>query len=168
MGKRLISTPANLEILPAEPDEYPGLWELQLKAYATEALIYDEPIPPVIQSLADAIADCQRSQVLKACLDGRIVGSIRYRVQEGTCQIAKLMVLPDYRSRGIGTRLLQAVEKAVPGSRYELFTGTRSLENIRLYQNNGYRIFATDPVKALVYLAKDIAADNQNPPKRSD
>jgi ribosomal protein S18 acetylase RimI-like enzyme len=146
--------PDHLRILPAEPAEYPDLWVMQRIAYATETLLYDEPIPPMTQSQAEAIADCTRHQVLKACLAGRTVGSIRYRVQDGTCHIAKLMVLPEYRGRGIGSALLRAVETAVPGLRYELFTGTRSLGNIRLYEHIGYRIFRTDQERQLVYLEK--------------
>lgn len=161
-------SPTEVEILPAVPEDYANLWDMQLTAYATEALLYDQPIPPVTQSQAEAVADCQRSHVLKACLDGRIVGSIRYVVQKGTCHIAKLMVLPGYRNRGFGTRLLQAVEQAVPGARYELFTGTRSTGNIRLYEKNGYRIFATDPVNELVYLAKEAVAGDHNPTQGSD
>jgi ribosomal protein S18 acetylase RimI-like enzyme len=166
MDERLINTPGDLEIMQADPQDYPGLWALQLSAYATEALLYDEPIPPVIQSQEEAIADCQRSQVLKACLDGRIVGSIRCRLQKGTCHIAKLMVLPEYRIRGIGTQLLQAVERAVPGVRYELFTGSRSVGNIRLYEKNGYRIFAADAANQLVYMVKEAAGDDPPPAAR--
>jgi ribosomal protein S18 acetylase RimI-like enzyme len=146
-----------LRILPAEPAEYPALWQMQRVAYATEALLYEEPIPPMTQSEADAIADCVNNQVLKATLDGRMVGSIRFQVRECICHITKLMVLPEYRHRGIGTALLLAAEAAAPGLRCRLFTGTLSTGNIRLYEQNGYRICLTDPDRQLVYLEKPAA-----------
>lgn len=53
--------------------------------------------------------------------------------------------------------LLCAIEDCYPGSRYELFTSTRSTENIRLYQKLGYKIFDERPVDdelVFVYLEK--------------
>ena len=43
------------------------------------------------------------------------------------------------QKNGYGTQLLEAIEKSFPERRYELFTSTRSKENIRLYQKAGYR-----------------------------
>ena len=37
--------------------------------------------------------------------------------------------------------LLSEIEGYFPDKRYELFTSTRSLDNIRLYQKLGYTIF---------------------------
>jgi ribosomal protein S18 acetylase RimI-like enzyme len=143
-----------IQILPAEPADFPLLYAMQLTAYATESLLYDEPIPPMVQSLAEAVADCERNLVLKACLDGRIIGSVRGRLMVDRCQVSRLMVLPEYRRLGVGTALLRALEQALPARHYELFTGSRSSGNIRLYQKLGYRIYREDPQQELVFLAK--------------
>ena len=48
---------------------------------------------------------------------------------------------PDYRQHGFATKHLGEIEKHYPQKRYELFTSTRSIDNIRLYQRMGYREF---------------------------
>ena len=53
--------------------------------------------------------------------------------------------------------LLNEIEKYYPGKRYELFTSTRSVDNIRLYEKNGYRIFDRKEIDAelvFVYMEK--------------
>ena len=53
--------------------------------------------------------------------------------------------------------LLSEIEKCFPDKRYELFTSTRSLDNIRLYQKLGYTIFARKVVNdelEFVYMEK--------------
>jgi GNAT superfamily N-acetyltransferase len=143
-----------LTISRAEPEDFPVIWEIQISAYATETLLYDYLIPPLLQTLDDAVADCRQSHVFKAVADGRIVGSVRGRLAGRTCLISRLMVLPEYRNRGIGTALLKAVEDDFSANRYELFTGARSRLNIRLYEKNGYTRFRTDPERELVYMEK--------------
>ena len=70
------------------------------------------------------------------------IGSVRAKESNGTVYIGKLMVHPDHRHKGYGTMLLSEIESRFPDKRYELFTSTRSLDNIRLYQKLGYTIFA--------------------------
>jgi len=67
------------------------------------------------------------------------------------------MVHPDHRRKGYGSMLLTEIEKCFPGKRYELFTSTRSKDNIRLYESLGYRIFdrkEIDDELVFVYLEK--------------
>jgi GNAT superfamily N-acetyltransferase len=67
------------------------------------------------------------------------------------------MVHPDYRRKGFGTKLLSEIEQCFPGRRYELFTSTRSLDNIRLYQKLGYAVFdrkAVNDELEFVYMEK--------------
>lgn len=67
------------------------------------------------------------------------------------------MVHPEYRHNGYGTRLLTEIEQYFPGKRYELFTSTRSTNNIRLYQRMGYKTFKQKAVNddlQFVYLEK--------------
>jgi len=51
------------------------------------------------------------------------------------------MVHPDYRCKGYDSKLLTEIESYFPKKRYELFTSTRSKDNIRLYQKMEYTIF---------------------------
>jgi len=133
--------------------------ELQRLAYQSEAVLYNDwSIPPLKQTLENMQHDLQTMTVLKACEDGRIVGSVRGALADGCCQVGRLIVHPDFQRRGIGSALLRALEAELPQATcFELFTGSRSEANIRLYQRLGYRIFVqkrlSDAVE-LVYLGK--------------
>jgi GNAT superfamily N-acetyltransferase len=81
---------------------------------------------------------------------------------KGTVHVGKLMVHPDYRQHGFGTKLLGEIEKYCPQKRYELFTSTRSIDNIRLYQRMGYREFdrrSIDDRLDFVYMEKVIGQE---------
>ena len=89
--------------------------------------------------------------------DNTIIGSVRAKEFEGTVYIGKLMVHPDYRHNGYGTKLINEIEKYFPNKRYELFTSTRSKDNIRLYQSLGYKIFNSKAINdelQFVYMEK--------------
>jgi len=48
------------------------------------------------------------------------------------------MVHPSLQGQGIGTRLLNEIEKVCPQERYELFTTDKSIKNIHLYERLGF------------------------------
>jgi Acetyltransferases len=148
-----------IRILPAERGDLPEILDLQRLAYRSEAeLLGDFDIPPLRQTLAEAACEWERGTVLKAVDGGRaIVGSVRACVRDGTAYVGKLIVRPDLQGRGIGTGLLAEVERACPCRRYELFTSTKSLRNIKLYRRCGYRVFREDAASgglSLIYLEK--------------
>jgi ribosomal protein S18 acetylase RimI-like enzyme len=133
--------------------------DLQKLAYQSEAAIYDDyTIPPLIQSLAGMESDIQNQIVLKAVQDSKIIGSVRGSLQDGTGFIGRLIVQPAYQNRGLGTQLMQEIERHLSqAGRYELFTGHQSTRNLHLYQKLGYRILRSEPVNdrlTLVYLEK--------------
>ena len=146
----------------AEPGDAREIYALQMAAYATETLLYDDPIPPVVQTWESALEDFAGWHVLKLEVEGRIAGSVRGRMERGACQIGKLMVHPDFRGRGLGSALLDAIESAFPDVPYELFTGDRSRFNIDMYLRHGYRIVRTDPAAGLVYFRKDGQTGSQS------
>ncbi|WP_406036653.1 GNAT family N-acetyltransferase [Micromonospora sp. NBC_00898] len=61
--------------------------------------------------------------------------------------IGRLSVAPDQQGRGVGARLLAAIEAACAGrvDRFALFTGADSADNLRLYDRRGYRVVAHRP-----------------------
>ena len=68
------------------------------------------------------------------------------------------MVHPNYRRQGYGTKLLIEIEEYFPKKRYELFTSTRSIDNIHLYKKNGYREFSQRQINdeiIFVYMEKE-------------
>jgi ribosomal protein S18 acetylase RimI-like enzyme len=119
------------------------LLTLQKLAYRSEAEIYNDfSLPPLVQTLEGMEEDFKNQLFLKAVMDGRTIGAVRAYAKEGTCYIGRLVVHPDFQNRGIGTRLMDEIEKTFCGcKRFELFTGDKSERNLRLYQKLGYRIF---------------------------
>ena len=142
--------------------EYKDLQEilyLQYLAYQSEAELFgSKEIPPLKQTLAEVIEEFNNGIILKLTDEnGTIIGSVRATEKKGTVYIGKLMVHPDHRCKGYGTKLLSEIESCYPDRRYELFTSTRSVDNIRLYEKVGYKIFDRKPVDnelVFVYMEK--------------
>lgn len=132
---------------------------LQKLAYRSEAILYNDwSLPPLMQTIDSLREEFVTAVVLKAVMDGRLVGSVRAKTVGDTCAIGRLVVDPHWQRRGIGSSLLEAIEQAFENVRtFELFTGSRSAGNIRLYQRHGYRVTRTQPLSpdvALVFLTK--------------
>ena len=148
----------SIGIYKAGLEDLQEILQLQYLSYQSEAALFgSRDIPPLKQTLDEVIAEYKNGIVLKMTDDDVIVGSIRAKERNGTVYIGKLMVHPDYRRNGYGRSLLMEIEKYFPDKRYELFTSTRSTDNIRLYQNLGYKMFdrkaITDELQ-FVYMEK--------------
>ncbi len=147
-----------IETAPVEDAE--EILDLQKLAYISEAKIYDDyGIPPLVQTLREMQADFAGLLFLKASDDGKIVGSVRAHMEQDTCHIGRLIVHPEFRNRGIGTRLMKEIEGCFEQARrFVLFTGHRSELNLRLYRSLGYVPFETKIVTdglTLVFLSKE-------------
>ena len=143
----------------ANMDDLQEILNLQYLAYQSEAALFgNKDIPPLKQTLDEVIEEYHKGIILKMVdTDNLIIGSIRAWEMKGIVYVGKLMVHPDYRHRGYGTKLLSEIEKYYPQKRYELFTSTRSIDNIRLYQKMGYQEFdrrRVDDQLEFVYMEK--------------
>lgn len=132
---------------------------LQRAAYRSEAELYDDwTIPPLTQSLSQIQIEFDTTVFLKAMHEGTIVGSVRASLDGDTCFVNRLIVHPDHQRNGIGTELMQRIEAHFPqAARFELFTGSRSDGNLRLYRRLGYEVFRLEelsPKVQLVFLEK--------------
>lgn len=139
--------------------EAPAILALQQAAYQSEARLYNDwLIPPLVQTLDELVEEFRSATILKADLDGRLVGSVRATEAGGVVRIGRLIVAPDLQGRGIGTALMQAIEAAFPkAASFELFTGSLSVDNIRLYRRHGYNVEREEvlgPTVVLVFMRK--------------
>ncbi|MBE7073139.1 MAG: GNAT family N-acetyltransferase [Ruminococcaceae bacterium] len=147
-----------MTILKAVQDDLQEILALQYLAYQSEAALFgNKDIPPLKETIEELTEEFNKGTILKLVEDGKIIGSVRAYAKNITAYIGKLMVHPDHRCKGYGTLLLNEIEKCFPDCRFELFTSTRSEDNIRLYQKLGYIIFdrkeITDEL-VFVYLEK--------------
>jgi ribosomal protein S18 acetylase RimI-like enzyme len=147
-------------ISPVEPADVGEVLTLQRAAYVTEAQLYgDVSLPPLTETYDEVAAELSSCLVLKAVRGHRIVGAGRARVAGSILHIGRLAVAPDMQGRGIGTLLLEALERQAPPNvdRYALFTGHLSTANIRLYERLGYTEVGREELKpgvVLVHLEK--------------
>jgi ribosomal protein S18 acetylase RimI-like enzyme len=149
----------NIIIERAKLEDAKEILDLQKLAYQSEAEIYDDDtIPPLTQTLEEVRNDFERQTFLKASMGGRIIGSVRAFLKEETCFIGRLIVHPDFQNQGIGTKLMNEVERHFSrAKRFELFTGQKSDRNIHLYQKLGYQVFKAETVTKelkLLYMEK--------------
>jgi ribosomal protein S18 acetylase RimI-like enzyme len=130
----------------ASIDDAEAILALQKLAYESEARFYcDWSLPPLTQTLEELREQFATTLVLKATLEGRIVGSVRAQVADGLCHIGRLIVHPELQGRGIGSRLLREIEGRFPDAvRFALFTGSKSEATLRLYQRHGYVVTGTE------------------------
>ena len=147
----------------ARLEDAPAVLALQKTAYRSEAEIYgDYTIPPLTQTLDEIEVDFESQLVLKASVEGRVVGSVRGYAEGGTCFIGRLVVYPEFQNRGIGSQLMEEIEAHFGHSeRFELFTGDRSERNLRFYRKRGYEAFRRESITenlTLVYLEKRCGA----------
>lgn len=126
----------------ASKSDLPHIFTLQREAYISEAEIYNDfNIPPLTQSYEEIETEFQNHLFLKVESGGNIFGSVRAIEKNNVCYIGRLIVQPSHQNRGLGSRLLKAIELKFPNvDKYELFTGSRSKKNLYIYKNNGYAI----------------------------
>lgn len=135
---------------------------LQRAAFASEAQLYGDPfLPALTQTLAELEKELV-SNALGIRIAGRLVGAVRWATRGSTedgltTEIRRLIVAPDMQGKGIGTRLLRAAQVTSGARHFEIFTGSRSEGNIRLYERDGFVIARHEPVSpevTLVFMTK--------------
>lgn len=112
---------------------------IQRAAFVSEAQIYGSAdMSPLTQTLEQLEAELDTAQGWVARRRGRLVGAMRTREADDVLLIGRIAIAPDVQGEGIGRRLLAAAEAASEAAVAELFTGSLSEANIRLYESCGY------------------------------
>ena len=122
------------------------------RAYADRGLIR-------AQRLTELLGPGDR--VLVGRIDGVPVacGAVR-ALEPGIGEIKRMYVVPDQRGRGLGRRLLEALEAeaaAMGFARLRLDTGERQAAAIELYRSAGYRPIAPYNDTADLWFERDLA-----------
>ena len=158
-----------VEILAAESKDAKEILKLQILAYQSEAKLYNDwSLPALTQTLDSLYQEFEDSVILKAIINNQIVGSVRAKVDNDVCKIGRLIVDPEFQKKGIRTALLKHIEQMHENTTsFELFTGSKSVSNIQLYEKNGYvkshtkdlsesvsLLFLVKPNKNLSYILK--------------
>ena len=128
-----------LEITKACADDMKEILILQREAFYEVGVRYKDPeTTPLPQTLNELIEESKGQTFLKAVRNGRIIGAVRGRLDGGVCRVSKVMVHPDCRNKGVGRRLMDAIENEFGVNVYELRTGHLDEMTISLYKKLGY------------------------------
>ncbi|TDU89526.1 NAD(P)H-dependent FMN reductase [Kribbella voronezhensis] len=142
---------ADQEIVPAVLADAPELLVLQRCCWVDEALANDTlELPALLEPEHEVRAGLREWATWCVRIDGRLVGSVRAKLDGDKWHIGRLMVAPDQRHSGLGRRLLAYAESQAPAgvSAITLFTGARSEKNTAFYQKNGYTLSSYAEVPA--------------------
>jgi len=150
-----------MNIVKAITEDAQTILDIQKVAYLQEAEAYNNyQIAPLIETIDEAREDFEKKTILKAVVNGEIVGSVRGDENEGTVYVQRLMVHPDHQNKGIAKKLMLQLESHFPTcERFDLYTGSKSLGNIHLYKSLGYEQYKLEMIREnieFVFLAKVI------------
>ena len=140
--------------------DVPEILALQKIAYRSEAELYgDDSVPALHQTQEQVAVDFGQMVFLKAVANGKIIGSVRARLDGDEAHVGRVIVHPYYAGRGIATRLIRQMEEEMGDARrFTAFTGHQSTRNLHLYEKLGYRRVRTEPFSPTVqwvYLQKE-------------
>ncbi|TDN91365.1 GNAT family N-acetyltransferase [Microbacterium sp. BK668] len=115
---------------------------LQRAAFVQEALIYGSAeMPPLTQTLEELEHELHENLGCVALEGTRMIGAVRARMDGALLLVGRISIAPDAQGKGIGTLLLAEVERRgreAGATQSELFTGSLSEANLRLYEREGY------------------------------
>lgn len=112
---------------------------VQRPAYRIEADLIGFDGIPALKETAEQLRQ-SREQFWGYFEGERLAGVIAVETGEGTVDICRLVVHPDFHRRGIGTRLVQGVLDMYPDAAlFTVSTGERNEPAISLYERFGFR-----------------------------
>jgi predicted N-acetyltransferase YhbS len=161
--------PRPITIRPAGTTEAEAVWRLTVEAYLPDR----ERLHPPSGVFRETVLDVQRAMdegtVYVAQCGADIVGAVRVQParDHDALYCGRLAVLPAARRRGIGTALMERVERHACEAGYPAVVLGVRLElpdNLRFYARRGYRIVGEEShpgyaAPTFAWLRKDLIAD---------
>ena len=140
----------------ANMEDAPTMLDLQRRAFAEEGRRSgSQDIPPLAELLDAVIEHIQNQTALVARDNGKVIGTIRGIVEGRACTVRALAVDPANQGHGIGSSLLNALERALPDvAQFDLTTNTVMEGNVPFYERHGYRVNELTRHSELVTLAQ--------------
>lgn len=129
-------------------EDVPALLRLQREAFRPRAIELDWlDAFPMVEGLESAMEEFRKNTTIKLSLsDGTIIGSIRGCMEdEDTLYLSRLMVHPDHKRQGHGTRLMLRLMELMPHQRAWLYASELEPEVVRMYERLGFREFDREP-----------------------
>lgn len=124
----------------------------------------DWRIVEMTETASDVRAAMSASIILKAVMDGIVLGSVRGKIDTDRFRIKRLFVHPAFRKRGMGSQLLTKIESMLSGterrSAFEAYIGLEEPGKIAFVQKRGYSIsrqFSLTNRVTLTYVEKPAA-----------
>ncbi|MCB0911556.1 MAG: NAD(P)H-dependent oxidoreductase [Propionibacteriaceae bacterium] len=150
--------PEDLSAATATAADAAELLVLQRCCWVDEAIANNTlAVPAFREGLEDVQRMITEREVVVVRRGGRMVASVQAWRDAKNWRVARLMVAPDQRRRGLARLLLQHVEARYPDGpeRVVLSTGEHSLGNITLYESAGFAVVGSS-IPGSVDLAKPI------------
>ena len=129
-----------IDVRPAVPDDDAAVQTVEAAATAT----LRETYRPNQTALANKARLSARLKRLVATVDGQVVGTVRYYVENHAVRIIGLGVHPAFRRQGVAWALLRYLEttgKEQGATRLHLFT-VKQTGNVEVFSRVGFRIVA--------------------------
>jgi predicted N-acetyltransferase YhbS len=163
--------PRPITIRAAAPAEAEAVWRLTMEAYLPDR----ERLHPPSGVFKETVPGVQRAMdegtVFVAPCGAAIVGAVRVQParDQDALYCGRLAVLPAARRRGIGTALMERVERHACEAGYPAVVLGVRLElpdNLRFYARRGYRIVGEEShpgytTPTFAWLRKDLIADKR-------
>ena len=129
-------------------EDVPALLELQRKAFGPQCVELGwEDAPPMTEDLEQAYEDFPKCLTLKMqTQEGRIIGSVRGNVTDGSLYIGRLMVDPEYQNQGFGKQLFHEIQSRLPHTRAWLCTCPQVPEPYKFYKREGFKEYKSEEV----------------------
>lgn len=129
-------------------NDVPALLDLQHKAFGPQCVELGwEDAPPMTETIEHAYEEFAQCLTLKIeTTDGRIIGSIRGNVSDGSLYIGRLMVHPDYRHIGLGKMLFTDIQTRLAHNRAWLCTCQQVSSTYEFYKRQGFEPYKSDDV----------------------